>query len=89
MFLFHGSSLQNWHSILRLGLKNFSNTKYMSHGAAYGPGVYFSNNINVSSQYTKRYAIAACQTGTESKWRYSKTMDSNDTCVAICEIINQ
>lgn len=40
---FHGSAFGNWHSILRIGLKNFSNTELMSTGAAYGPGIYLCN----------------------------------------------
>lgn len=38
LFAWHGSSLKNWHSILRQGL-NFEETL---HGRAYGHGVYFS-----------------------------------------------
>eukprot|EP01084_Bolivina_argentea_P092270 166024_1 len=31
-YAFHGSGIYNWHSILRMGLKNYSNTKFMSAG---------------------------------------------------------
>jgi len=37
-YAFHGSPIGNWHSILRAGLKNYSNTPKMRCGAAYGPG---------------------------------------------------
>jgi hypothetical protein len=80
VFLFHGSSLENWHSILRLGLKNFSNTKYMSHGAAHGPGVYLSQSLSVSSQYVGGAA--------QNKiWTKSQILEPNggDSCQAICE----
>jgi hypothetical protein len=50
-YLFHGSPLGNWHSILRNGLRNMSNTAYMSTGAAYGSGVYLSDNLQVSYSY--------------------------------------
>ena len=50
-YLFHGSALENWHSILRNGLRNMSNTQYMSAGAAHGPGVYLSDDINISYRY--------------------------------------
>ncbi len=50
-YLFHGSPLGNWHSILRNGLKNMSNTAYMSSGAASGSGVYLSDDIRVSYGY--------------------------------------
>ena len=50
-FLFHGSSLSNWFSILRNGLKNMSGTKLMINGAAYGSGIYLSHDVNVSFGY--------------------------------------
>lgn len=50
-YLFHGSKKQNWYSILRNGLKNCSKTKLMTAGAAYGNGIYFSNDINLSYGY--------------------------------------
>jgi hypothetical protein len=37
---FHGSAFSNWHSILRIGLKNYSGTALMSTGAAFGNGIY-------------------------------------------------
>ncbi len=46
-FLFHGSSQENWYSILRNGLRVLSNTKYMTAGAAYGAGVYGSQNVSL------------------------------------------
>lgn len=33
-YAFHGSSMENWHAIMRQGLKNLSNTKLMTTGAA-------------------------------------------------------
>jgi len=47
-FLFHGSSQENWYSILRNGLRVLSNTKYMTAGAAYGAGIYGSNNVHAN-----------------------------------------
>jgi poly [ADP-ribose] polymerase 6/8 len=44
-FAYHGSSVENWHSILRKGLVNASNTKLMTTGAAYGEGIYMGNQI--------------------------------------------
>lgn len=52
LFLFHGSSYDNWYSIMRNGLKIMSNTKLMTTGAAYGTGIYLSNDINLSLGYT-------------------------------------
>lgn len=50
-YLFHGSKLGNWHSILRTGIKNMSGTRFMSAGAAYGNGVYLSDDFNISVGY--------------------------------------
>jgi ubiquitin-protein ligase len=52
-YMFHGSRYQNWYSILRNGLKNCSGTKLMTAGAAYGNGIYLSDNINISYSYGK------------------------------------
>ncbi|KAH3779342.1 hypothetical protein DPMN_157144 [Dreissena polymorpha] len=35
-FAFHGSAIENWHSIIRQGLINASGTKFQVNGAAYG-----------------------------------------------------
>ena len=51
LFLFHGSSFENWYSIIRNGIKICSNTKLMTAGAAHGNGIYLSNNINLSLGY--------------------------------------
>jgi hypothetical protein len=50
-YLYHGSPLGNWHSIIRNGIKNMSNTKLMSAGAAHGPGVYLTNDLQTAAGY--------------------------------------
>jgi hypothetical protein len=50
-YLFHGSPLGNWHSILRSGIKNMSGTRFMSTGQAHGPGVYASQDLRVAASY--------------------------------------
>jgi hypothetical protein len=57
IFCFHGSSLENWYSILRNGLRNLSNTHLMTAGAAYGQGIYASSNFQTSYSYTARYGF--------------------------------
>ena len=52
--LFHGSSAHNWHPIMRMGIKNLSNTKLMAHGAALGPGVYLAKDIETAMIYCGR-----------------------------------
>ncbi|GMS80631.1 hypothetical protein PENTCL1PPCAC_2806, partial [Pristionchus entomophagus] len=43
---------ENWHSIIRSGLKNMSGTKYQLVGAAYGAGIYLSNASSMSAGYS-------------------------------------
>jgi len=50
-YLFHGSPIGNWHSILRTGIRNMSGTRFMSSGAAYGNGVYLSDSYSFSAAY--------------------------------------
>ncbi|KAK8039910.1 hypothetical protein PG993_008321 [Apiospora rasikravindrae] len=46
----HGSSLSNWHSIIRQGL----NFEHVHNGRAYGNGVYFGHDFNTSLGYSGR-----------------------------------
>ena len=75
LFAWHGSSWGNWHSIVRNGLKNFSNTKYMTAGAAYGKGIYFADDLATSMGYSA---------GTATPWANSEF--NNCSCVALCEV---
>uniref|UniRef100_A0A669BJF2 Poly [ADP-ribose] polymerase n=1 Tax=Oreochromis niloticus TaxID=8128 RepID=A0A669BJF2_ORENI len=52
-FAFHGSHIENWHSILRNGLVNASYTKLQLHGAAYGKGIYLSPISSISFGYSE------------------------------------
>ena len=52
-YAYHGSSISNWHSIIRHSLKILSGTEYMSTGAAYGNGIYLAKNINMAISYSK------------------------------------
>ncbi|XP_073478289.1 protein mono-ADP-ribosyltransferase PARP8 isoform X1 [Aquarana catesbeiana] len=51
-FAFHGSHIENWHSILRNGLVVASNTKLQLHGAMYGSGIYLSPLASISFGYS-------------------------------------
>lgn len=51
-YLFHGSKIENWYSIITNGLKNYSKTNLMANGAAHGEGIYLSDDINMSINYT-------------------------------------
>jgi len=72
----HGSAMGNWHSILRMGLRNYSKTKHQTNGAAYGSGIYFARNFNLSWGY--------CRPGSNPGW--SKSKFANMSCMALCEI---
>lgn len=74
---FHGSPMGNWHSILRMGLRNYSKTKHQSNGAAYGSGIYFGKNFSLSWNY--------CKPGTHQSWSKSR-YGANMSCMALCEI---
>lgn len=50
-YLFHGSSLGNWHSILRNGIRCMSRTLLMSYGAVHGDGVYSSDKLTTAAHY--------------------------------------
>jgi ubiquitin-protein ligase len=66
-FLYHGSRKENWYSIMRNGLKVYSNNKdMMLNGSSYGQGIYLSDNFNTSMYYctetTKRTHDGAIDT---------------------------
>jgi hypothetical protein len=52
-WLWHGSRLDRWHSILHTGLQDLGATADRTHlgSDTYGPGVYQSNFSNVSFSY--------------------------------------
>ena len=54
-YLFHGSGSSNWYGMLRNGIKNFSNTKLMSNGAAHGHGIYLSDSLTFAKGYSSKY----------------------------------
>lgn len=51
-FLFHGSNLSSWYSIIKNGLKVMSGTAMMANGAAFGHGIYFSDSFQMSLGYS-------------------------------------
>lgn len=50
-FAFHGSRVENWHSILRNGLKSMSGTAMQLNGSAHGKGIYFAPEAQHSLGY--------------------------------------
>ena len=74
-YLFHGSDSTNWYSILVNGLKNCSGTNMMKNGQAYGPGIYFSNDISISEDYsrTNMVTIGVFKISLDNYNKYKKT----------------
>jgi poly [ADP-ribose] polymerase 6/8 len=76
MYLWHGSPVDRWHSILRNGLKNATNTSLMRVGAALGPGIYLARGSGTSQGYCQ-----ACQN------RYAKSaLGAQLLCIGLCEV---
>jgi hypothetical protein len=75
-FAFHGSSTCNWFSIMRAGLKNLSNTKHMTTGAAWGAGIYLAANASTSASYCS---------GRRLNWDKS-AFGKSVQCLALCEV---
>ena len=83
------SAPENWHSIMRNGLMNASNTKLMTAGAAYGAGIYLSPDSSISAGYSrmgvvrKSAGLQKNKTGAALKLTHKKMW-----MIAICECID-
>jgi hypothetical protein len=53
-FLFHGTPMHSWYPIVKNGLKVMSGTEFMANGAAYGNGIYLSDQFTMSLGYSSR-----------------------------------
>ncbi|KAL4216613.1 Poly [ADP-ribose] polymerase 6 [Mactra antiquata] len=88
-FAFHGSGIENWHSIIRQGLVNASGTKLQVNGAAYGKGIYLSPHISTSMGYSRMgygsHNIKKTKHVSDNKPRFLTS--SSITCIALCEVI--
>ncbi|XP_074850397.1 protein mono-ADP-ribosyltransferase PARP8 isoform X2 [Carettochelys insculpta] len=102
-FAFHGSHIENWHSILRNGLVVASNTRLQLHGAMFGIGIYLSPLSSISFGYSgmnkKQQKVSAKDEPASSskgsnalqsqkKGQQSQFLQSrNLKCIALCEVI--
>ncbi|XP_030744828.2 protein mono-ADP-ribosyltransferase PARP8 [Echinops telfairi] len=101
-FAFHGSHIENWHSILRNGLVVASNTRLQLHGAMYGSGIYLSPMSSISFGYSgmnKKQKVPAKDepassskssnaSQSQKKGQQSQFLQSrNLKCIALCEVI--
>lgn len=86
--LFHGSPISCWHSIIRNGLKVMSGTLLQTTGAAYGSGIYMSDDFNMSYGYcksTKKFIMGVYEVIGDKK-TYNKggsifVIPYNDLCI--------
>jgi hypothetical protein len=81
-------SVENWHCILRNGLKNASGTKLQLNGAAYGKGIYISPNATVSFGYSQIASVAPQRTSYKTSDNLFLNNNTNFKCVALCEGTN-
>lgn len=77
-YLYHGSPFHCWNSIIKNGLKVMSGTEFMTTGAAYGNGIYLSNNLSTSVTYAKQsspfnYSMVGLFQIIEDPEKYKKT----------------
>ncbi|KAM7396896.1 hypothetical protein PAMP_019901 [Pampus punctatissimus] len=101
-FAFHGSHIENWHSILRNGLINASYTKLQLHGAAYGKGIYLSPISSISFGYSDmgkgQHQVPTKEELMKKNNRINKIKQEepeqtrflqsrNLNCIALCEVI--
>ncbi|KAF3688687.1 Poly [ADP-ribose] polymerase 6 [Channa argus] len=101
-FAFHGSQIENWHSILRNGLVNASYTRLQLHGAAYGKGIYLSPISSISFGYSEmgkgQHQVPNKEELMKKYNRINKIKTNelgqarflqsrNLNCIALCEVI--
>ncbi|KAL8893377.1 MAG: hypothetical protein Q9192_005330 [Flavoplaca navasiana] len=83
LYAWHGSPLQNWHSIVREGL-HFQDT---AHGRAFGHGVYHATDVSTSLGYSGGYYFNGNGTSASSTaWPQSHLQISQ--AIALNEIVN-
>ena len=88
LFAWHGSSLHNWHSIVREGL----HFKDIINGRAMGNGVYFSPHAMTSLGYSGMhgYGGQGATSGYEiSPWVWSQSELRIDNALSLNEIVNR
>lgn len=95
-YLYHGSNIQNWYSILNIGIKNLSGTCLMRNGQLHGGGVYLGKTLATSKKYStgKVCIIAIVELITDNNFIYNGCdcyVVSNDKLIIIryLLIINQ
>jgi hypothetical protein len=80
-FAWHGSGPNNWHSILRNGLKNMSHTHMMTTGAIHGGGIYASRSMHIALSYSLQPVAG---------WRKASIIPhaTGISVISLCEIVD-
>ncbi|XP_076444034.1 protein mono-ADP-ribosyltransferase PARP6-like isoform X2 [Babylonia areolata] len=96
-FAFHGSRIENWHSIVRHGLIVATGTKFQMNGAFHGKGIYLSPVATLSAHYalmghgSHRVLPAAVSKPPQTKGQVDLMnrflQGKNVMCIALCEVI--
>ena len=73
--LWHGSHSDRWHAIFHNGLINASGTRLQANGAAYGNGIYFAYDANMSWGYVR-----------SARNVYANSAFPTFACIALCEV---
>ncbi|XP_062516957.1 protein mono-ADP-ribosyltransferase PARP16-like [Corticium candelabrum] len=71
-YAYHGSRLENFHSILHHGL-----ISHLNKNSVFGAGTYLSSDLNVCMLYSPA----------SRGWQHSR-LGTNISCIAVCEVIN-
>jgi len=73
-YLFHGSRMENWYSIVKNGIKICSGTKLQLNGKVYGNGIYLSDKVEFAARYCDSGIIGVFEI-IGNKDMYKKTND--------------
>ena len=85
IFAWHGSGLQNWHSIIREGL-HFND---IHHGRAYGNGVYMSPQLQTSLGYSGGFYPYTDPHGSRNATGWPNSILRINTAMALNEVVNK
>ncbi|CAG5123778.1 unnamed protein product, partial [Candidula unifasciata] len=94
VFAFHGSPIENWHSIIREGLVVASNTRKQLHGCIKGRGIYLSPKLQVSLSYSGlSVKVVPVEEPRQLRQRKDASVEfigglpESLACIALCEVI--
>ncbi len=87
VFVFHGSRPENWHSIIRVGLRNASGTKLQINGAALGAGIYLSPDSSVSVEYSLGMYYNGGKSAVKNN-NEGRFLNESIKLIAVCEVVD-